>query len=357
MAVELFGKEDIDVIAKNPEKLLEYIKGHFVISFYGIENINQEIQRGGFDRYSATRLGNYKLSEAGELSRDEINKLNNGEVIPVTKRFQGFGYCIQLDSNDIDYETVLSNNGKVIWYEGGWTEPYTEKINKNIPLITLALTYKENKMANLIFSELKRQKVISGSNYYEVNNSDEVPIYFDYDDKTFLITTDKESIQNFDSGGYNGNNNLGQAKNASKFINSIAYAYTSLIFNEWPKSIKDNLNGSSRDKHPDYWDYENEYYYDGKDEIYETYTDFLSNEHPYILQYEGKNSNDLISKFFGDYAKNLEIIQKNNYESELNINTISNGKNSLFNFILTGFKIANKYRTTVYHTKEKIIKQ
>ena len=41
---------------------------------------------------------------------------------------------------------------------------------------------------------------------------------------------------------------------------------------------------------------------------------------------EGKNSNDLISKFFGDYAKNLEIIQKNNYESELNINTISNGK-------------------------------
>ena len=337
MAVELFGKEDIDVIAKNPEKLLEYIKGHFVISFHGMKNINQEIQRGGFDRYSANRFeSKYKLSEAGELSRDEINKLNNGEVIPVTKRYQDRGYCIQLDSNDTDYQTVLSNNGKVIWYEGGWTEPYTVKINKDVPQITMALSYKDNKMAKLLISYLKRQNLISGSNYYELNNSDEVPIYFDFDDKTFLITTDVNSIRNFDSGGYNGNNNLGQAKNASKFINSIAYAYTSLIFNEWPKSIKDKLNGSSRDLHPDYWDYENEYYYDGKDEIYETYTDFLSIEHPYILQYEGKNYNDLISKFFGDYAKNLEIIQKNNYESELNINTISNGKKFstfYFNFL------------------------
>ena len=55
--------------------------------------------------------------------------------------------------------------------------------------------------------------------------------------------------------------------------------------------------------------------------------------------------------------KILKLYKKITIESELNINTISNGKNSLFNFILTGFKIANKYRTTVYHTKEKIIKQ
>ena len=247
----------------------------------------------------------------------------------MTKRYKDRGYCIQLDSNDTDYQTVLSNNGKVIWYEGGWTEPYTVKINKDVPQITMALSYKDNVYTKLIISYLKDRNLISGSNYYQVNNSDEVPIYFDFDDKTFLITTDVNSIRNFDSGGYNGNNNLGQAKNASKFINSIGYAYTSLNFNEWPKSIQDKLNGSSSDLHPDYWDYEDDYYYYGGDEKYATYTEFLSNEHPDILEYEGENYNDLISKFFGDFVKNLEVIQNNNYESSIIINTISNGDNSL----------------------------
>ena len=82
------------------------------------------------------------------------------------------------------------------------------------------------------------------------------------------------------------------------------------------KVNQDELNGSSSDLHPDYWDYEEDYYYDGGDEnMKHTLISLVMNTHIF-LNTKVKNYNDLISKFFGDYAKNLEIIQKNNYESE-----------------------------------------
>ena len=136
----------------------------------------------------------------------------------------------------IDFDTV-----EIETYD--WYSDSYETRDQLVPLIGFAMDLDLNReFENLIEFVLDNAPGLDDyGDYYSVD-ADGVPIYFAFDDDALFITNHRESIRNFEDGGYRSNKSLRKSEIASDITKSNVFAYLNVNSDDYPDSITEELN-------------------------------------------------------------------------------------------------------------------
>lgn len=278
--------------------LFETIKGNAVYSLFGFENVEYTYMAYGygFNENKADLLDKrYVISEAGYLSSEDKELLNQGKTIQCNKYSRR--YCINIKNildNGGTIETAIKNNDEINWYEGGWDYgKYVETTNEEyLPLMGLAIDINGSKIIKKLLEKIPEDEINKRSDYYEFMFDNRYPAYFAFNEDICFVTNDKKSIQAFKDGGYN-SDNLGSSNISSGITNSNFYSFLNLNYDEYPKDIKKEIKNNQNDKE------------------------------------------EKMLKIWNDFAKSVELKQVDKNSVEIIFNTKENESNSLNTIITT----------------------
>jgi len=233
--------------------LFETINGNAVYSLFGFENVEYTFMAYGygFNENEAELLDKrYEISQAGNISSEDEELLNQGKTIKCSKYSER--YCINIKNvldNGGTVETAIENNSKINWYEGGWEYgKYVETTNEEfLPLMGLAIDINGDKIIEKLIEKIPESEINKLSNYYEFKINNRYPAYFTFNENVCFITNDKESIKAFKDGGYSAEN-LGSSNISSDISNSNLYAFLNLSYDEYPKGIRKEIKKNLNDK-------------------------------------------------------------------------------------------------------------
>ncbi len=136
----------------------------------------------------------------------------------------------------IDFDTV-----EIETYDY-WSESYRTR-DQLVPIIGFAMDLDLNReFENLIEFILDNAPGLDDyGDYYSVD-ADGVAIYFAFDDDALFITNHRESIRNFEDGGYRSNKSLRKSEIASDITKNNVFAYLNVNFDDYPDSITEELD-------------------------------------------------------------------------------------------------------------------
>lgn len=295
---ENIQKEFEDETGIDLKELFETIKGNAVYSLFGFENVEYSYLGWGygFNEDKAELLDNrYEISEAGYLSSEDKELLNQGRTIQANSYNRK--YCINIKNildNGGNVETAIANNSKINWYEGGWDYgKYIENTKEEyLPLMSMSFDIKGDKIIKKLVEKIPEDEIYKRSNYYEFKFDNRYPAYFAFNENIVLITNDKKSIEAFKDGGYN-SNNLGSSNISSDMRSSNLYSFINLNYDEYTKEIKKEIKNNLNEEE------------------------------------------EKLFKIWNDFAKSVELKQVNNNSVEIIFNTKNNESNSLNSIITT----------------------
>ena len=279
------------------EDLFESVQGNAIFSLFGFEKDEYSFLDWGygFNEDEAEYEGLYVISEAGYLSDEDKELLDQGKTIRANT--YNYRYCINI-KNIIEtggnIETAIANNSKINWYEGGWDYGrYIESTREEIlPKMSIAIDINDDKMIKELVDQIPEDEISKRSNFYEFKFDGRYPAYFAYDKNTVLVTNDKKSIEAFEDGGYS-SDNLGSSNISSEVNSSNLYSFINLNYDEYPKTIKTEIKNQQNDEE------------------------------------------EKMMKIWSDFAKGIELKQFNNNSVEIIFHTQNNESNSLNTIITT----------------------
>ena len=111
-----------------------------------------------------------------------------------------------------------------------------------VPLIGFAMDLELNReFENLIEFVLDNAPGLDDYGDYYSIDADGVPIYFAFDDNALFVTNHRESIRNFEDGGYRSNKSLRKSEIASDITKNNVFAYLNVNSDDYPDSITEEL--------------------------------------------------------------------------------------------------------------------
>ena len=135
----------------------------------------------------------------------------------------------------IDFDTVETETYD--WY----SESYRTK-DQLVPLIGFAMDLDLNsEFENLIEFVLDNAPGLDDYGDYYSIDADGVPIYFAFNDNALFVTNHRESIRNFEDGGYRSNKSLSKSEIASDITKNNVFAYLNVNSDDYPDSITEEL--------------------------------------------------------------------------------------------------------------------
>lgn len=278
--------------------LFEAFKGNVVYSLFGFENVEYSyLDWGyGFNEDEAKLLDKrYEISEAGYLSSEDKELLNQGKTIQASTYNRR--YCINIKNildNGGTVQTAIENDSKINWYEGGWDYgKYIETTKEEfLPFMSMSFDIKGDKIIKKLVEKIPEDKIHKRSNYYEFKFDNRYPTYLAFNENIVLITNDKKSIEAFKDGGYS-SDNLGSSNISSDMNSSNFYSFINLNYDEYPKEIKKEIKNNQNEEE------------------------------------------EKLFKIWNDFAKSVELKQVNDNSVEIIFNTKNNESNSLNTIIKT----------------------
>lgn len=284
--------------------VIESINGGVVYSLFGFEKIKYTYTGWGysFDESAANKLDErYEISEAGELSDEDKELLNQGQTIQAST--YSYRYCINIANileNGGTVETAIENDSKINWYEGGWE--YNNNIEKTkeefLPLMGLSFDINNKSTVKDLLAIIPEGMITEHDDYIEFKVDGRYPAYFAYNASLCFVTNDIKSIEAFKDGGYS-SNSLNSSSLSSNITNSTFYSFLNLKYDEYPEEFQQDMMGNT-----------------------------------------SKSESELLDSW-DNFAKSIELKQNKDNSVELIFNTESTGDNSLSTLITT---IDNNYK-------------
>ncbi len=231
------------------EELFEAVKGSAIISLFGFENMEYTYTSWGydFDESKATLLPQkYPISEAGYLSVDDKEALNQGKTVHASS-YEG-QYCINIQNilaQGEDVEDAIRDDKEVIFYEGGWEFAQKERTKKEyLPLIGLAFDLNNDDVAETITDMLVAKSVLTEvDDYYSFKFDKKYPAFLAVNDDIMFITNDEEKIKDFVAGDAL-NNNLADSKMKENILNAKLFSWFNLNYDDYASELKDKIEGN-----------------------------------------------------------------------------------------------------------------
>tara|TARA_B100001109_G_scaffold8582_1_gene6501 strand:+ start:384 stop:2120 length:1737 start_codon:yes stop_codon:yes gene_type:complete len=173
------------------------------------------------------------LSDSGALD-PLINEIENELFFDIEDILDAIGgnFIVSL----IDFDTVETETYD--WY----SESYRTR-DQLVPLIGFAMDLNLNReFENLIEFILDNAPGLDDyGDYYSVD-ADGVPIYFAFNSNAIFITNHRESIRNFEDGGYIADKSLISSEIASDITKNNVFAYLNINTDHYPYSITEELD-------------------------------------------------------------------------------------------------------------------
>ena len=236
-------KKNLDLDMK---EVFQSINGNVIISLFDAREVEYSYKGWGysFNEETASKLDQmYTISEAGYLSEDDKNKLNEGETIESPDYRSS--YCINIKNvleKGGNIESAIANDSKINWYRGGWEYGKNIETTKEevLPIIGMAFDINGSDIIKTAIDKAPADFLTKVDGYYEFKFDNKYPSYLAFNDKACFITNDKKSIEKFKNGGYE-NGSLASTDTKDNVMESSIYTYLNLNYDDYPKAFKKQI--------------------------------------------------------------------------------------------------------------------
>lgn len=230
--------------------MFESIGGSAMFSISGYEQMEYTYMDWGygFNEATAKRLDErYSISEAGYLTQEEIDQLNEGETIQC--RAFSYKYCIDIKNileDGYDCQYAIDNASLINWFEGGWDYgPYLETTREELlPVMTLVADLNNSDPVDDLIDEAPEDVFEKHGDYYEFMFERRYPAFFAFTPSAIMITNDEKVAKDFADGGVDPN--FGSNSHSSNAGSNAFYGYSNLNPSDYPRDVKNALEDEMR---------------------------------------------------------------------------------------------------------------